>query len=389
LNPDILTISSGMSRAQGSGASFAPPGGFESEGRTTTTQKTTTSVKNLTSKDVVALKTVTNVKVVTGVISGRVSNVTFLGKTATINIEGVDPAVWKDIDTAEVASGRLLTQGDTNSIVVGSRVANSTFGNMGINQQILIGGQNFKIVGILKEVGSSGMGGGSSSDNMVFMPIKYATNVIENKQENTYDSILVKINDISLTNDTITAMNERLMFSHSILDENKIDFSISSPTSMQSTISSTISSASLFLTAIAVISLIVGAIGIMNTMFTSVLEKTKEIGILKAIGAKNSDILTIFLLNAAIIGLIGGVFGIALGIFSSNYVSLLCGSTATTTRGGPGGMGGMSMFLSSSYISPQLVIGIFLLSIAIGLVAGAIPAYRASRLEPVDALRYE
>ena len=163
------------------------------------------------------------------------------------------------------------------------------------------------------------------------------------------------------------------MLSHGILQTSKQDFSVESPTSMQERISSTLSSTSIFLTGIAIISLIVGAIGIMNTMFTSVLEKTREIGILKAIGAKDRDIMTIFLLNAGIIGLIGGIFGIILGIIASSYISVLSGSTSLTGGGGPG------RFLSSTYVSPQLVIGIFVLSILIGLISGAIPAYRASK----------
>lgn len=141
----------------------------------------------------------------------------------------------------------------------------------------------------------------------------------------------------------------------------------------------------MFLSAIATISLIVGAIGIMNTMFTSVLEKTREIGILKALGAKNRDILVIFLLNAAIIGIIGGIFGIILGIIASSYISVLAGGTTT---GGMGG-GGFGRIFSSSYVSLTLIIEVFLVSIFVGLISGAIPAYRASRLKPVDALRYE
>jgi putative ABC transport system permease protein len=138
----------------------------------------------------------------------------------------------------------------------------------------------------------------------------------------------------------------------------------------------------LFLTAIAAISLVVGAIGIMNTMFTSVLEKTREIGILKALGAKNRDILTIFLLNSGIIGIIGGIFGVIIGIIASSYIGDL-------VSGGSGGGLGLGRLLSTTYVSPLLVFEIFLLSLFVGLISGAIPAYRASRLRPVEALRYE
>lgn len=101
------------------------------------------------------------------------------------------------------------------------------------------------------------------------------------------------------------------------------------------------------------------------------------IGVLKALGAKNSDILMIFLLNAGIIGLIGGILGVALGIISSGFIAQLSGQS----------LGRFS--LASTYVSPQLIIEVFILSMAVGLISGAVPAYRASHLKPVDALRYE
>lgn len=122
-----------------------------------------------------------------------------------------------------------------------------------------------------------------------------------------------------------------------------------------------------------------GAIGIANTMFTSVLEKTKEIGIMKAIGTKNRDILLIFLMNAGLIGLVGGMGGIILGMFGSGFISSMAGT------GGGGPMG----FLRGATVTPELIIYSLSAAILIGMVAGVIPAYRASRLKPVDALRYE
>ncbi len=167
------------------------------------------------------------------------------------------------------------------------------------------------------------------------------------------------------------------MLSRGILQEKNKDFSVSNPAAMQETISESLNSISLFLAAIAAISLIVGAVGIANTMFTSVLEKTKEIGILKAIGAQNKDILILFLFNSGLLGLVGGIGGVILGILGAGAIGSLVGDS-------------FRMFSSgSTSFNPVLIIGSFLFSTLIGMIAGAIPAYRASKLKPVDALRYE
>jgi ABC-type antimicrobial peptide transport system permease subunit len=181
---------------------------------------------------------------------------------------------------------------------------------------------------------------------------------------------------------------KNVMLSRGILFEEDKDFSVSNLLSMQETISSTLNTLSIFLGAIAAISLLVGGIGIANTMFTSVLEKTKEIGIMKAIGVKNLDVLMIYLLNAGLIGLVGGIGGILVGGISSVAISSIAGITTSSTTSGRGG-GMMSNMFSSSYLSWELILGALLFSILIGMIAGVIPAYRASRLKPVDALRYE
>ena len=140
------------------------------------------------------------------------------------------------------------------------------------------------------------------------------------------------------------------------------------------------SSMTTFLTAIAAVALLVGAVGIANTMFTSVLEKTKEIGIMKAIGARNNDILTIFLLNAALIGLIGGILGIVFGFLLSGFLPALMGESG----GIMSRMGSAGSVISLSSVFLALGMSVF-----IGIVSGVVPAYQASRLKPVDALRYE
>jgi len=178
------------------------------------------------------------------------------------------------------------------------------------------------------------------------------------------------------------------MMSRGILKEKNIDFSVSNPASIQETIQQTLNTMTLFLGAIAAISLVVGGIGIANSMFTSVLEKTKDIGIMKAIGAKNKYILMIFLLNSGLIGLVGGIGGVILGFFVSTTISNMANFSSSSVSAIPG-RGVIGNFFSSSYVRLDLVLGALLFSVVIGVIAGLIPAYRASKLNPVDALRSE
>lgn len=376
LGADILTVSSGMSRAMGGGfGGGGPPGEMGSSSSTTSTE-----TKNLTDRDIVVIKSISNVKYVMGQISGK-GDAVYSSKTAkNQQITGVDVLVWKEITTLEISEGRFLTNGDMYSVVIGNRLATETFDkDIPLNGKITIEGKSFNVVGI------------SSDGSGIYMPIEAARAVLEDVKLKDYDSISVKIEDVNLANQTVSDITKKLMVSHGILNENKKDFSVTNPSSMQETLQETMSTLTLFLGAIAAISLIVGAIGIANTMFTSVLEKTKEIGIMKAIGTQNKDIMTIFLLNSGLIGLVGGIGGVILGVLSSTAINALAGmgTTTSTSMRGPGGGGMLSMLGGSSAISFQLVIGAILFAVVIGMIAGAIPAYRASKLNPVDALRYE
>ncbi|MCG7848039.1 MAG: FtsX-like permease family protein, partial [ANME-2 cluster archaeon] len=234
---------------------------------------------------------------------------------------------------------------------------------LGINKMITIDGRAFRIVGIL-----------DSQSNNIIMPIQMAYQMLDEKEKDTYDSIVVKIKDEDNLDTVVEKIENKLMIARHVTDKNK-DFTISTNKQMTEVKSEMMSSMNTFLTAIAAVSLLVGAVGISNTMFTSVLEKTKEIGIMKAIGARNRDILAIFLFNAGLIGLAGGILGVVGGIVLSGALPSL--------------LGGLPMARGGTYVSLNIILIALSVSFSVGLIAGFIPAYQGSKLKPVDALRYE
>ena len=285
-------------------------------------------------------------------------------------MQGVDTLAWRYMETTELEAGRYLNPGDTNVIVVGYRIAHSTFKQpLVLNRDITIEGRLFKIVGILKE------SGGTGEDNRIFMPISEARDILENIGKEKFDSITIKVSNPDNVDIQASEIDLQLMMERHVTNKTK-DFTVTSSKATLERIQGVTQTFTIFLGAIAAVSLLVGAVGIANTMFTSVLEKTKEIGIMKAIGARNADIMTIFLLNSALVGFVGGILGILLGSLISSFLPKLLTSL------GPGGS-------VKTVVPISLLVEALSLSIGIGMISGAIPAYRASKLKPVDALRYE
>ena len=358
LGQDIITISSGSARA------FGPGGGG---GGTSST-----NLKQLSDRDIQALRLVPGIKSIDGTISGRVT-IKFQSETTTNSISGHDLNVIKDFVTTSLSSGRYLGPGDTGSILIGNGLANDVFKTpLVVGSLITINDASFRVVGILAP--STGFGG---SDNSIYMSIKDARSVLGSTttlKSDQYSSITVKVNDVNYISDVATNVETALMNSHHVL-KNKEDFSISTAEALQARFNTITGGITLFLGIIAAVSLLVGGIGVANTMFTSVLEKTRDIGVMKAIGAKNSDILLIFLFNSGMLGLVGG----GLGILFVFFISILVPYTGLTLGNGP----------LTIPIEPYLMLFAVLFSIAIGMISGAIPAYRASKLRPVEALRYE
>ncbi len=356
LGGDILTLTAGSS----SSTSMFGGGRFSSR---TSSDVATDEEPLLERTDVQVLRAIPNIEAVDTQISGNV-DVNYLGKSGSIRLTGVDQKVWARITLSKIKEGRMLDSADQNVVVIGGRLAESYFDKpIGINQMITIEENVFRVVGVLDD----------SSTNL-YMPIQMAYQMLDDKENGVYDSIIIKIKDEEILNETLVKIEAKLMLVRHVTEKTK-DFSISSSADLQQTRSEMLASMNAFLLAIAAVSLIVGAVGVANTMFTSVLEKTKQIGIMKAIGARNKDIMLIFLFNAALIGLVGGIIGIIFGVILSGVLPALMGETM--------------ILRSGTFVSIDSIIIALSVSVGIGILAGFVPAYQGSKLKPVDALRYE
>jgi putative ABC transport system permease protein len=280
------------------------------------------------------------------------------------------------VTTTEVEIGRGITAEDGKSLarvaVIGSQTSEDLFQGLSpIGRTIKINGVNFKVVGVLKEQDSSGF---SNSNDVVLIPLAtgyiklFGSNAIQDG-EKILSGISMSATTADDVDSVMTKAESILRAQHGLLPSEDADFTVSSQSEMLSTLTSITTTLTVFLGAIAGISLLVGGIGIMNIMLVSVSERTREIGLRKAVGARKDHILLQFLIETITLSLIGGVIGILLGALIA---------TAFT------------MFdLITAVVSPSSVLMSFGFAVAIGLFFGIYPAYRAANLHPMEALRYE
>ena len=305
----------------------------------------------------------------------------FGSESTYVWVNGVDPGVWPHITKKKIGEGRMLAPGDRAVVVISSELAKGTFEKeVRLNQMIPLNGKSYRVVGILAKDGGllGGMGGlfGSS----VYMPYQEVYSLQNNeedlseREQDVYDNIEIKLHDEADYDAALQEIERKLRLARRVT-EDKQDFYVSSSKETIESTQKLINGLTSFLAFIAGISLLVGSTGIANTMFTSVLEKTKEIGIMKAIGAKNSDIMMIFLCNAAMISLVGGMIGILLGTAAVQLILFFISVKMNVPFE-------FALSLKGTVIAT-------LVSIAVGLIAGLVPAKNASELKPVDALRYE
>ncbi|HLC74160.1 MAG TPA: ABC transporter permease [Candidatus Nanoarchaeia archaeon] len=262
----------------------------------------------------------------------------------------------------KLEAGRQIKQGDKYVIVIGHSVANDMFDKeIRVNNRITINGKKFTVIGIQKESGNR------DEDSQIATPLEAAREILN--EPTAVDFIITRV---KLGQD-VEAVAEKMKkeLERSRDDEN---FEVNTPKEIAEQINQILGVMQAVLVGIAAISLLVGGIGIMNSMYTSVLERTKDIGIMKSIGARNSDVLWIFILEAAMVGFVGGFFGILLGL----GISLLVGEIA--------GQAGFPLLIKPSFY--LMLFGLFF-AIIVGIISGVLPAIQAAKLKPVDALRYE
>ena len=291
------------------------------------------------------------------------------GFVSGISPEPDDMALVGEAQTWEILEGRNLRKSDKFKIVLGnSHTQIDLFERrVEVGDKIKVQEEEFKVVGFLEKIGSP------PDDESGIIPLDAYTDLFDVK-----DELGFIIAQTHLGEDTVQVAEDvkKELRKKRNVDEGKEDFSIQTPQQFMEAFSVILDIVQIVLLGIAAISLLVGGIGIMNTMFTSVLQRTKEIGILKALGAKNSQIMSLFLVESGLYGLGGGIIGAVVGIGFAKIVEF----------GFVQLMGPTFLMIEIDWL---LIMAVLLFSFLIGCVAGVVPARKASKLRPVDALRYE
>ncbi|MHB8903669.1 MAG: ABC transporter permease [Patescibacteria group bacterium] len=328
-----------------------------------------TSSSKLKTEDAKLLLSADHIASATGAIEGN-SSVSYGSTNKSYGVVGVDQN-FIPISNLSISSGRTITQDDIDSksmvAVIGSTVVSDLFtsGENPIGAEITIAGKKLQVIGVLTKLGSRvGM---ISVDEAVIVPNTTAEKSILGTKGQVM--ITTQVDNVDNTNLATTSITSILRTEHKLKISDADDFRIMDAGSMVAAAQASAKTLSTLLTAIAAITLLVSGIGIMNVMFVTVAERTKEIGIAKAIGGKRSDILSQFLLESVILSMIGGIIGMIIGQAAIPIISYFNIIAMTSSVTGP-------------------LIG-FSFSVLVGVFFGFYPAFQASRLDPVDALRSE
>ncbi|MCJ7537540.1 MAG: ABC transporter permease [Anaerolineales bacterium] len=309
------------------------------------------------------------------VLNGRVE-MKFAGENKSTSLVGVTPD-YETVRNIVLSEGEFITSTDLSGrsavVIIGTEVADALFGRKSglVGEKVRIEGQPFRVIGVLEEKGGSAMG---SEDDQILVPMTTAqTRLLQRSTPNQVDVIYVQAVDSDAVPQASLEISQILSSRHRTMIGEE-DFSILSQQDFLDLASTITGVLTIFLGGIAAISLLVGGIGIMNIMMVSVVERTREIGLRKALGARRIDILSQFLIESSLLSLVGGFIGILLGWTLSMIVEQIAAGSGTPIV---------------PIISLNAVLLAVIFSAAIGIFFGLYPANRASMLEPVEALRYE
>lgn len=314
----------------------------------------------------IAAENADSIEYITPVVNSR-GTVKYGSSNVSTTLYGVNEHYGK-IRNREVSVGRFITQADVDSrksvVLIGEYVRTELFGAQNpIGQEIKINNEVFTVVGLLEAKSSNVSQGGD--DDLILIPYSRATRLIRNANINSFAVSAKSADTMAAATSAIETVLYRKFKSENF-------YTVTNQAAQIDTIDDALASMTLLMAGIAGISLIVGGIGIMNIMLVTVTERTREIGIRKAIGAKTGTILVQFLIESAVVSCLGGIIGIVLGVVGSHFVCL-----------------GMSMPTVPLSQQTTVILGSFLFSAAIGIFFGLYPARKAARLNPIEALRFE
>lgn len=337
--------------------------------RTPGVRPTADSQKTLKLEDYTTISHLQDVDMASPVSAGSSYVVIYTNKNWTTSVNGVN-ADFQYINNWTVKSGRFITASQVERrervAVIGNTVATNLFGTEDpVGKDIRIKNNPYKVIGVLESKGSGSFG--NDQDDVIYIP--YTTGMERLQGVNYLRMIYIKAKDGVDLNRLQTDVENILRVRHNIKNPELDDFNVRNMATIMATVEETTATMTLFLGAVAAISLIVGGIGIMNIMLVSVTERTREIGVRKALGATYRVIVMQFLIEAVVISLVGGAIGILVGIGASKLIGALT-SMKTVISMGP-------ILLSFGF------------SMAIGLIFGLYPARKAAKLNPIDALHYE